>query len=121
MAGIRTRTLRYYEEIGILKPARINSSGYRIYGQKEVDQLQQILFYKELGVNLERISEIVTTSAFDEVMTLKEHREKLFEKRVQLDLLIANVNKTIASKERGIMMKDLLPTMIKINQVQHNF
>lgn len=106
MAGVSTRTLRYYDEIGILKPARINSSGYRIYGQKEVDRLQQILFYKEMGVNLESISEIITEPVFDEVMALKEHREKLLDKREQLDLLIDNVNKTIASKERGIMMKD---------------
>jgi len=55
LAGISTRTLRYYHEIGILKPARISSSGYRIYGQKEIDLLQQILFYRELGVSLENI------------------------------------------------------------------
>ena len=53
MAGISKRTLRYYDEIGLLKPARVNSSGYRIYREKEVDKLQQILFYRELGVNLE--------------------------------------------------------------------
>ncbi len=106
MAGVSTRTLRYYDEIGILKPARINSSGYRIYGQKEVNRLQQILFYKELGVNLESINNIITAPAFDEVTALRDHCEKLLEKRDQLDLLIANVNKTIASKERGIMMKD---------------
>ncbi|MFP3361328.1 MerR family transcriptional regulator, partial [Planococcus sp. SIMBA_143] len=52
IAGVSTRTLRYYDEIELLKPARTNSSGYRIYGQKEVDRLQQILFYKELGVGL---------------------------------------------------------------------
>ena len=43
LAGVSTRTLRYYDEVGILKPARINSSGYRIYGEKEINQLQQIL------------------------------------------------------------------------------
>ena len=58
LAGVSTRTLRYYDEIGILKPARINSSGYRIYGQAEVNQLQQILFYRELGVSLENIKKI---------------------------------------------------------------
>ena len=47
LAGVTTRTLRYYDEVGILKPARINSSGYRIYGKKEIDRLQQILFYRE--------------------------------------------------------------------------
>ncbi|SHI84560.1 DNA-binding transcriptional regulator, MerR family [Geosporobacter subterraneus DSM 17957] len=106
IAGISTRTLRYYDEIGLLKPARISSSGYRIYGQKEIDQLQQILFYKELGVNLESIKDLMTAPDFDEGKALAEHREKLIEKRAQLDLLIANVEKTIASKERGILMKD---------------
>ena len=61
LAGISARTLRYYDEIGILKPARMNSSGYRIYGQKEVDRLQQILFYRELGMSLDNIKEIITS------------------------------------------------------------
>lgn len=106
MAGISTRTLRYYDEIGILKPARINSSGYRIYGQNEVDRLQQILFYRELGLSLESIKEIVTSPSFDGVKALREHRNKLLEKRKQLDLLIANIDKTIALKEGRITMND---------------
>jgi DNA-binding transcriptional MerR regulator len=106
LAGVSTRTLRYYDEIGILKPARINSSGYRIYAQQEVDRLQQILFYRELGVSLDEIKDIVTDPSFDEAKTLSEHREKLLEKRAQFDLLIANVEKTIASIERNTMMSD---------------
>jgi Predicted transcriptional regulators len=106
IAGISSRTLRYYDEIEILKPARINSSGYRIYGQAEVDRLQQILFYRELGVSLECIKEIVTSPEFDEAKALREHHEKLLEKREQLDKLISNVNKTIAQKEGKIIMKD---------------
>jgi len=106
LAGISTRTLRYYDEIDLLKPARINSSGYRIYGKKEVDKLQQILFYRELGVNLDKIKEIVTAPSFNEMAALREHREKLLEKRAQLDTLIANVDKTILEKERGIAMND---------------
>ena len=106
IAGVSTRTLRYYDEIGILKPARINSSGYRIYGQKEVDRLQQILFYRELGVSLESIREIVTALSFDGAKALREHREKLLLKREQLDLLIANVDKTIALTEGRIKMAD---------------
>ena len=106
MAGISSRTLRYYDEIGILKPARINSSGYRIYGQSEVDRLQQILFYRELGVSLDSIKEIVSSPAFDGAKALREHREKLFEKREQLDLLISNVDKSIALKEGKMTMMD---------------
>lgn len=107
LAGVSTRTLRYYDEIGILKPARINSSGYRIYGQKEVDRLQQILFYRELGVSLESIKDIVTAPSFDGARALREHREKLLEKREQLDLLISNVEKTIALTEGRVTMSDI--------------
>jgi DNA-binding transcriptional MerR regulator len=106
LAGISTRTLRYYDEIGILKPARINSSGYRIYGQTEIDRLQQILFYRELGVGLDNIKSMVTAASFDGTQALREHRDKLLEKREQLDLLIANVDKTIAATEGRIKMSD---------------
>lgn len=106
IAGISSRTLRYYDEIGLLKPARINSSGYRIYAQAEVDRLQQILFYRELGISLENIRDILNAPSFDELNALKEHRVKLLERRKQLDLLIANVNQTIAVKEGGIRMTD---------------
>lgn len=106
LAGVSTRTLRYYDEIGILKPARINASGYRIYGQAEVDRLQQILFYRELGVSLDRIKEIVTAPSFDGAAALIEHREKLLEKKEQIELLIANVDKTIALTEGGMNMSN---------------
>jgi len=106
MAGISTRTLRYYDEIGILKPARINSSGYRIYGSKEIDMLQQILFYRELGMDLNNIKEIIASPSFDSIKALKNHREKLLEKRKQLDMLISNIDKTINSAEGGDKMSD---------------
>ncbi len=106
LASVSPRTLRYYDEIGILKPARINSSGYRIYGKQEVSRLQQILFYRELGVSLESIKKIVTAQHFDAVAALRQHHERLLEKREQLDLLIANVEKTIAESEGRIIMTD---------------
>ncbi len=106
MAGISSRTLRYYDEIGMLNPARINSSGYRIYRQKEVDRLQQILFYRELGVTLEEIRAIITGPAFSAAGALRQHREKLLAKREQLDMLIVNVEKTIAAEEGRIKMTD---------------
>ncbi len=106
LAGVSSRTLRYYDEIGILKPARINSSGYRVYGQFEVDRLQQILFYRELGVSLEEIHTIVTSPNFNSAAALMAHRERLLEKRSQLDQLIENVNKTIANTEGRILMSD---------------
>lgn len=106
MAGVSARTLRYYDEIGILKPARINSSGYRIYGSAEVDRLQQILFYRELGVCLEDIKAMITNPAFDANSALREHLAQLLHKQAQLETLIANVRKTLALREGRITMSD---------------
>jgi DNA-binding transcriptional MerR regulator len=106
LAGVSTRTLRYYDQIDLLKPARINSSGYRIYGNQEVDRLQQILFYRELGVSLEEIKHLITSPAFDADCALKEHRKRLLEKREQLDRLITNVELTLAQREGTTTMSD---------------
>lgn len=106
LAGISTRTLRYYDEINLLSPARINSSGYRIYGEPEINKLQQILFYRELGVSLESIKNIVSASSFDGVSALKEHHKKLLEKREQINRLIANVEKTISVTEGRTTMSN---------------
>lgn len=106
MAGISTRTLRYYDEIGLLKPARVNSSGYRLYGSAEVDRLQQILFYRELGVELDQIKDIITAPSFNKAAALREHHAKLLDKKQRLELLIANVEKTIAETEGRIKMSD---------------
>lgn len=106
MAGVTTRTLRYYDEIGLLKPARINDSGYRIYGRKEVDRLQQILFYKELGMGLEEIKAIMDSPEFDRLKALRQHYKNLLAERVRIEELIANLEKSIASAEGRIEMTD---------------
>lgn len=107
LAGVSTRTLRYYDEIDLLKPARINSSGYRIYGQKEIDMLQQILFYRELGVGLDDIKAIISSPDYNEINALKQHHDKLLARRQQLDILIKSVEKTILSKEGIIKMSNI--------------
>lgn len=106
LAGISTRTLRYYDEIGILKPARINSSGYRIYGAAEVNQLQQILFFRELGLPLDHIKQVIADPSYDRIAALKQHRRQLLDRKRQLDLLIANVDHTISEAEGRITMTD---------------
>lgn len=106
LSGVSGRTLRYYDQIGLLKPARINSSGYRIYGQKEVDLLQQILFYRELDVSLTKIMEIINQPTFNQTTALKNHYDNLKEKRARLDEIMATVERTIAYKEGGVLMND---------------
>ena len=106
MAGVSTRTLRYYDEIDILKPAKISDSGYRVYSDNEIDILQQILFYKELGLDLKTIKQILSSPSFDIVEALYKHKKALIEKKAQIDLLIKNVEDTIKSKEGGYKMKN---------------
>lgn len=106
LAGVSTRTLRYYDELGLLSPARISSNGYRIYGQKQIDRLQQILFYRELGVSLEEIGGILASGDFDGLSSLENHLSALRARREQLDLLVANVEKTIKAMKGEIIMND---------------
>lgn len=106
MAGVSTRTLRYYDEIGLLKPIRISSSNYRIYGELEVNLLQQILFYRELDLPLSTIKSIITKEDFDFKTALKEHKEKLLMKQKQIETLLHNVDQTIQSLEGGIVMSN---------------
>lgn len=106
MSGVTKRTLRYYDEIGLLKPERLDENGYRMYGPKEVDLLQQILFYREMGVELKTIQKIVQSPDFDELEALKNHREKLLAKREHINRLIKNVEKTLKVKEGAYTMSD---------------
>lgn len=107
IAHISTRTLRYYHEIGLLMPARVNSSGYRIYGEKEVDTLQQILFFKELGLDLETIKQIVMAPDFDRQTALSQHLDALLKRREHIDRLIRNVTQTMGAMKGEITMTDV--------------
>jgi MerR family transcriptional regulator, thiopeptide resistance regulator len=106
LAGVSKRTLRYYDQIGLLKPAGINASGYRIYTEKEVDLLQQILFYRELKVDLSTIQSILYSPEFDRKQALEEHRKQLLAKQQQIILLLGNVEKSIQMIERNEHMSD---------------
>ena len=106
LAGISTRTLRYYDTFGLLSPVRSSTNGYRLYGQKEVERLQHILFYRELGLPLEEIRAFLLEKDFDGATALQEHLSALLAKRNQLDVLIANVQKTISAVKGEIIMND---------------
>ncbi|EOH98895.1 hypothetical protein UAY_02164 [Enterococcus moraviensis ATCC BAA-383] len=106
LSGISTRTLRYYDEIDLLKPARINSSGYRIYETKEIDRLQQILFYRSLDMKLEDIQLLLDTPNYDAQSALQDHYQQLLKKRQQIDHLILTVEKTIRYQKGEITMTE---------------
>ena len=106
LAGVSARTLRYYDEIGLLKPVRTTSNGYRIYGQGQVDRLQQILFYKNMGIDLETIKHIVDNPDYDAVKTMENHLEQLKIQQQQLATLIDYVDSTILYMKGERTMSD---------------
>ena len=106
MSGVSTRTLRYYDEIDLLKPARVAASGYRMYHEAQVDRLQQILFYKELDFSLEDIKKLLSAPVFDREQAFADHLVALRNKRTRLDRLILTVSKSIAAMKGDIIMSD---------------
>ena len=106
LSGVSTRTLRYYDEIGLLKPARVTSAGYRVYEAPQVDALQQILFYRELGFSLADIKELLSAPDFDRIKALSDHLARLKEKRARTDALISTVTKSLAALKGETTMSD---------------
>ena len=100
LAGISTRTLRYYDGIGLLPPQKTTEAGYRLYGESQVDRLQQILFYRALGLELKEIKAALDDPQYCRLRALQGHLAGLKEKRDALDRMIATVERTI-SKEKG--------------------
>ncbi|MFV0238422.1 MAG: MerR family transcriptional regulator [Lacrimispora sphenoides] len=88
LTGISTRTLQYYDEIGLLKPSELTPSGYRLYSDEVLQKLQQILFFKELDFKLKEINEILQKPEFDKVEAFKKQKKLLCLKRDRIDKLI---------------------------------
>ncbi|SFE17331.1 DNA-binding transcriptional regulator, MerR family [Lentibacillus persicus] len=105
LAGISVRTLHHYDEIGLLKP-ETTQSGYRLYSKTDLEKLQQILFFKQLGFPLKRIKEIINDPSFNREEALRVQRNMLQEERSRLDNMIATIDKTIRHTKGEIEMND---------------
>ena len=106
LSGVTTRALRWYDQIGLLKPSRVAESGYRYYSGTEVDRLQDILYYRALGVELARIKECLDDPSFDRLAALRNHLAALEAERERLEQLIRSVKDTIGAEERNEIMSD---------------
>ena len=95
LAGVSVRTLHYYDEIGLLKPSAVAENGYRHYDEDAVLKLQQILFYREMGLGLLQIKDLLDAPDFDLVAALQSHREELQARIERLQTLMHTVDSTI--------------------------
>jgi len=106
LSGVTVRTLHYYEEEGLLKPAYYGSNGYRYYEEKELLRLQQILFFKELGFKIKQIKKVVGRDDFDQLSALYSHRKSLNQEWEKVGRLLETLDKTIKHLKGKKKMKD---------------
>ncbi|OPA79271.1 MerR family transcriptional regulator [Paenibacillus selenitireducens] len=106
LVGISVRTLHHYDEIGLLTPEETTEAGYRLYSDQNLETLQQILFFRELGFPLKKIKEILSSPTFDQEEAFRLHRKMLLDKRKQLDQLIMTLDKTIQHSKGEIHMSN---------------
>lgn len=95
ISGVSVRTLHFYDEVGLLKPAYLGANGYRFYEEPQLLTLQQILFYRELGFELKQIKRILGPADFDKIAALESHRKVLRKSLAKTRELIQTIDKTI--------------------------
>lgn len=106
MAGVSTRTLHYYDEVGLLKPATVQENGYRVYEERELLLLQQVLFFRELDFSIEEIKRILSVPTFDVRQALRDQRALIELKRKRLTSLMKTIDTTIQKLTQATPMND---------------
>ncbi|NBI65450.1 MerR family transcriptional regulator [Pseudoflavonifractor sp. 60] len=106
LSGVTTRALRWYDKIGLLKPSRRAENGYRCYGPAEVDRLQDILYYRALGVELAQVKAFLDNPSYDRLAALRSHLTALEAELERVQGLIYAVKETIFTQERNEIMSD---------------
>src|SRR5271156_3648160 len=95
MSGVSVRTLRFYDQIGLLKPAYHGENGYRYYEEEQALILQQILFFRKLGFELKKIQQILERSDFDKLAALHAHKKVLKKDVERIQELIETIETNI--------------------------
>jgi DNA-binding transcriptional MerR regulator len=106
LVGISVRALHHYDEIGLLIPDKTTEAGYRIYSDKNLETLQQILFFKELGFPLKNIKDIIDSPSFEHQEALEMQHMMLLEKKRRLEKMIMTIEKTIKHSKGEIQMSN---------------
>ena len=107
ISGVSVRTLHYYDQIDLLKPSVRTKAGYRLYDEKELLQLQQILFFRELDVSLKQIGQMISNVDFDMVEALAQHKQSLKKRKARIERLLSTIDNTIDHLKEKRRMKDL--------------
>lgn len=104
LAGVTVRALHHYDQIGLLSPSGRSDSGYRRYEGSDLERLQQILLYRELGFPLEKIATILDDPGADAAVHLGRQRELLVGRIARLQMMVAAVDKELEAEKMGIQL-----------------
>jgi DNA-binding transcriptional MerR regulator len=104
LAHVSVRTLHHYDELGLLEPSGRSETGYRLYSADDLEKLQSVLFYKELGFELEEIGKLMAGPGFDRREALLVQRDLIAGQALRLEAMLGLIDKTLASTETGIGM-----------------
>jgi DNA-binding transcriptional MerR regulator len=120
LTGISVRTLHYYDEIGLLKPTNKSEAGYRLYDDKALEALQQVLFFREFDIPLKEIKAIVENPALDRNQILQMQRNMLTAKKERMERLIASIDDILKGENKmdfavfsKTEMEEMFQTMIE--------
>src|SRR4051812_29152036 len=105
VARVSVRALHHYDEIGLIKPSGRSGSGYRLYTDLDLERLQQVLFFRELGFPLEEILRLLADPSFDRRSALLAQRTRLAENAERASALLRLIDKTIETMQKGESMK----------------
>lgn len=117
LTGISVRTLHYYDEIGLLKPTRLSEAGYRLYDDKALETLQQVLFFREFDMPLKEIRSIMKNPDFDRNQILRSQKQMLEKKKQRLERLIAGMDAILKGDNRmdfEVFSKDDMEDMFRV-------
>jgi MerR family transcriptional regulator, thiopeptide resistance regulator len=103
-AGVTIRTLHHYDEIRLLSPSGRSAAGYRIYEEADLERLQRILFYRELGFTLDKIAAIMDDPRTDAVGHLRRQRGLLIERIERLRTMVAAIDHEMEAQKMGIQL-----------------
>ena len=100
LTGITARTLHYYDEIGLLKPTEKSEAGYRLYDDKALETLQQILFFREFDISLKEIKAVLDNPALERNQILQVQRKMLVTKKERMERLIASIDDILKGENK---------------------
>jgi DNA-binding transcriptional MerR regulator len=121
VSGVTVRTLHHYDQIGLLSPSTRSRAGYRLYDDRDLQRLQEVLFYRELGFGLAEIREVTGRPEHDRKAALSHHRELLSARIVHLRAMIEAVETALDAEKRGVTMtkEELFEVFGDFDPTQH--